>query len=143
MILATLISFLPALLAASEAPSASAPGVRIMRVQEQVILRVPVQPRPRLKVRWDEEKGPRCLPIRALAGAMLSGENSIDFLLRNRTMMRARLDDDCDGLDFYDGFYMIPEEDRRICAGRDVIRSRVGGTCGIDKFRTLVPRVER
>ena len=143
MILASLISFLPALLAASEATATPGPGVRIMRVQEQIILRVPVQPRPRLKVRWEEEKGPKCLPMRALAGAMLSGENSIDFLLRNRTMIRARLDDDCPALDFYDGFYLIPEKDRRICAGRDLIRSRVGGTCAIDKFRTLVPKVER
>lgn len=141
MILTALISFLPALLAASEAPAA--PGVRIMRVEEQIILRVPVQPRPRLRVRWEEEDGPKCLPVRALAGAMLSGEHSIDFLLRNRTRMRAKLDDNCRGLDFYDGFYLLPEEDRRICAGRDVIRSRMGGTCGIDKFRTLVPRTER
>lgn len=141
MILLGLIGFLPALLAASETPPAS--GVRMMRMQEQWILRVPVQPRPRLKVRWEEEKGPKCLPMGALAGAMLSGENSIDFLLRDRSRMRARLDDDCQGLDFYGGFYIIPEKDRRLCAGRDVIHSRDGGTCNIAKFRTLVPRVER
>ena len=30
-------------------------------------------------------------------------------------------------------------EDGRICADRDVIRSRVGGECRIDQFRVLTP----
>lgn len=114
-----------------------------MTIESQIILRVPVQPQPRLSLRWDEvEDGPKCLPARALAGAMLSGADSIDFLLKSRRRLRARLDSECEGLDFYGGFYIQPE-DRMICAGRDVIRSRVGGTCRIDRFHMLVPRVER
>ena len=142
MIFTGLVGLLSTLLGASEPPRAPREGVRIMTVEERLTVRVPVAPRPRFKIRWEEEKGPKCVPVGALAGAFLSGPDSIDFLLRNRQMIRARLDDDCEGLDFWDGFYVQPE-DRRICARRDTIRSRVGGSCRIDKFRMLVPKVDR
>ena len=137
MILTGLVGLLSALLA----PSPAQP-VRIMTVEERLVIRVPVAPRPHRHLRWDEEKGPKCVPARAIAGAFLSGPDSIDFMLRGRQFVRARLDSDCEGLDFYGGFYVQPE-DRMICAKRDTIRSRVGGSCRIQKFRTLVPKVDR
>ena len=116
--------------------------VRVMTSQRQIILRVPVRPQPRVNFRWEEEKGPKCLPVGAIAGAMLSSPGSIDLVLRNNQRVRAKLDQDCDGLDFYDGFY-LQTEDRLLCANRDVIRNRMGGTCQVDKFRMLVPRARR
>jgi hypothetical protein len=144
MILAGFVSLLTVLLAGSEPSSAPRAGVTVTTIEERLIIRVPVVPRPRqrMRIRWEEEKGPKCLPAEAIALTFLSGPDSIDFLLRNRQMVRARLDNDCDGLDFYGGFYVQPE-DRRICAKRDTIRSRVGGSCRIEKFRTLVPKVDR
>ena len=144
MILAGLISLLSALLAGSEELSPRLDSVRVTTIEEHLIIRVPVVPRPqqRLRIHWDEEKGPKCIPADSIGRAFLSGPDSIDFVMRGRQLIRARLDTDCDGLDFYGGFYVQPE-DRRICARRDTIRSRVGGSCRIEKFRTLVPRVER
>lgn len=145
MILTGLIGLLAAMLAQSEGPSTppTPPGrVRVMTVEERLLIRVPVAPRPRIRIKWEEEKGPKCLPAHAIAGAFLSGPDSIDFKLRGRHFVRAKLDSDCEGLDFYDGFYVQPE-DHRICARRDTIRLRTGGSCRIDKFRTLVPKVER
>jgi hypothetical protein len=142
MIFTGLVGLLSALLAGSEAPPAPPKGVRIMTVEERLTIRVPVAPRPRLRIRWEEEKGPKCIPAGALAGAFLSGPDSIDFILRSRRLIRARLDSNCEGLDFWGGFYVQPE-DRRICARRDTIRSRAGGSCRIEKFRTLVPMVDR
>ncbi len=142
MILTGLVGLLAALLASSEEPPPSREGVSIMTVEERLIIRVPVAPRPRVRIRWDEEKGPKCVPAGAIARAFLSGPDSIDFVLRGRQFVRAQLDSDCEGLDFYGGFYVQPE-DRRICARRDTIRSRVGGSCRIEKFHTLVPRLER
>lgn len=142
MILTGLVGLLSALLSGSEAVPQPRQSVRVMTVEERLIIRVPIAPRPRLRIRWQEEDGPKCLPARAIAGAFLSGPDSIDFLLKNRQMVRARFDSDCQGLDFWDGFYVQPE-DRRICARRDTIRSRVGGSCRIEKFRLLVPKVER
>jgi hypothetical protein len=142
MILTGLVGLLAAMLTASEEPPAPREGVSIMTVEERLIIRVPVAPRPRIRLRWDEEKGPKCVPAGAIARAFLSGPDSIDFMLRGRHFVRAQLDSDCEGLDFYGGFYVQPE-DRRICARRDTIRSRVGGSCRIEKFHTLVPRLER
>ncbi len=91
---------------------------------------------------WEEHKGPKCLPVSAIAGAMLSGPSSIDFVLRNRTRVRAKMDSDCPALDFYNGFYLQPD-DERICAKREEISSRVGTICRIERFRLLVPKVRR
>ena len=143
MTFAGLFGFIAMLLVAGDPVSPPpAPPVRVMTVERQLILRVPVRPHPHLNFVWDEEKGPKCLAVGAVAGAMLSGRDSIDLVLRNRQRVRARLDSDCDGLDFYGGFYM-QTEDGEVCAKRDSIRSRVGGMCRIEKFRLLVPRVER
>lgn len=142
MTFAGFFGFIAMLLATSEAQTPPAPPVRVMTVERQMILRVPVRPYPRMNFQWEEEKGPKCLPASAIAGAMLSGPDSIDLVLRNRQRMRARLDNDCEGLDFYDGFY-LQTEDGQFCAKRDSIRSRMGGTCRIEKFRMLVPKVER
>lgn len=142
MIFAGFVGLLSALLAGSAVPPAPPEGVRIMTVEERITIRVPVAPHPRRRLRWEEEKGPKCLPVGAIAGAFLSGPDSIDFLLRGRRLVRARLDNDCDGLDFYGKLYVQPE-DRRICARRDAIRSRAGTSCRIEKFRSLVPKVDR
>lgn len=142
MILTGLVGLLSVLLTGSEAAPASGEGVSVMTVEQRLIIRIPVSPRPRIRIRWEEEKGPKCLPAQAIARAFLSSPDSVDFLLRNRQRVRARLDSDCDGLDFYGQLYLLPD-DGRICARRDVIRSRVGGSCRIDRFRALVPRVDR
>jgi hypothetical protein len=144
MILAGLLSLLSAMLAGGAGSSAAQPSVRVTTIEEHLIVRVPVVPHPRqrLTIHWEEEKGPKCIPVDSIARAFLSGPDRIDFLLRSRQVVRAKLDNDCDGLDFYGGIYFEPE-DRRICAKRDSIRSRVGGSCRIEKFRSLVPKVDR
>lgn len=142
MILTGLVGLFSALLAGSEAAPAPAERVSMMTVEERLIIRIPVAPRPRIRIRWEEEKGPKCLPAGSIARAFLSSPDSVDFLMRNRQRVRARLDNDCDGLDFYGQLYLLPE-DGRICARRDVIRSRVGGSCRIDRFRALVPKLDR
>lgn len=141
MIFAGLIGLLSALAGGSGVPPAPAERVKVMIVEERLTIRVPVAPRPRMRIQWEEEKGPKCLPAGAIAGAFLSGPDSIDFILRGRRLVRARLDSDCEGLDFYGGFYVQPE-DHRICARRDTIRLRAGTSCRIEKFRSLVPKVE-
>ena len=88
-------------------------------------------------VEWKEGKGPRCVPARAILGASLLGQNSVDLILKNRSRLRAELGSRCPALDYYYGFYITPNPDGMICADRDIIRSRVGGECEIERFRTL------
>jgi len=55
--------------------SGEVPGsVSRLVVQDEVILRVPVQPRPAMpRFNWKEHKGPSCIPVGAIRRALLSG----------------------------------------------------------------------
>ena len=115
-------------------------AVSSITIEQTTIFRIPVRPHPQVMplVDWREQKGPKCLAAADIAGAMLSGPDTIDFVMRDRQRIRARVDDDCTALDFYDGFYVQPQDDR-LCARRDEIHSRMGASCKIEKFKTLVP----
>lgn len=123
--------------AQSEAPQLS---VQRMVVEQEWILRVPVRPqRSPQRFEWVESKGPSCVPTSEIRGAMLSGTHHVDFLMTDRRRMRATFDDDCPALDFYGGFY-LKTEDHRVCVRRDSVRSRIGGSCRIERFRKLKPK---
>lgn len=123
-----------------EAPRDETVVLAQLMIQQRVVVRIPAQPSlpvPR-PLRWKEKRGPRCLPMAILAGAAINQPDSVDLYLRGQGPVRARLDDACPALDYYSGFYIQPTKDGMICAGRDRIRTRAGGQCGIDRFRTLV-----
>lgn len=132
-------------LLAGVAPAAAPParpaqyGQRLVR--EQVIIRFR-QTAP-TRVEWKEGKGPKCVPARAIAAATLVGKSSVDLILRNRQRVRAKLESSCPALDYYYGFYIRPDPDGQICADRDSIRSRLGGQCEIERFRTLKAKAPR
>jgi hypothetical protein len=109
-------------------------------IQDEVILRVPVQPRPLVPdFEWVEKKGPKCIPVSEFRRASLSGSEQVDFILSDRARIRAQFDENCPALDFYSGFYLQLEDDR-LCAHRDAIHSRIGTSCTIERFRQLVPK---
>jgi hypothetical protein len=121
-------------------PGVVAQSVTRLVVQDEVILRVPVQPRPLVPdIEWIEKKGPKCIPAVAIQRALLSGSEQVDFVLVNRARIRAQFDENCPALDFYAGFYLQPA-DERLCAGRDAVHSRIGGSCTIERFKQLVPK---
>jgi hypothetical protein len=110
-------------------------------VQDEIILRIPVQPRPLMpEIEWVEKKGPKCVPVAAIRRALLSGSEQVDFVLDNHARIRAQFDEDCPALDFYGGFYLQVEDDR-LCARRDAVHSRIGGSCTIERFKQLVPKL--
>lgn len=138
MTIISLLALWPALLALQAMPTRD--GVRSVVIQNELIIRIPVRPRPLpTDIEWIERKGPRCVPAERIRGAMLAPSGEVDFLLPGAARLRAELSEDCPALDFYSGFYLTPEDDR-LCAGRDTIQSRMGGSCPIDRFRLLVPR---
>ena len=142
MILLSFLGLFPALFGLAADAQAEQQAVRRMVVRDEIILRIPIRPRPSPAIEWKERKGPRCVDTTRLAGAMYSGPSTIDFVLRNGQRFRAQLDSECPAIDFYGGFYLQPDDDR-VCAKRDFIRSRVGGSCRIERFRTLVPQLKR
>ena len=110
----------------------------------QIIVRVPsgvreIAPAGASLLKWREGRGPNCISAARLLGATLLRQNSVDLILRDNSRVRAQLQRRCPALDYYRGFYINATEDGRICAERDSIRSRAGGECQIDAFRTLTP----
>jgi hypothetical protein len=144
MIPGAILNFVPLLLGLFAAqPGMVGESVTRLVVQDEVILRVPVRPRslsPQFE--WHEHKGPKCIATAAIHGAFLSGPQQVDFVLGGPRRLRAELDEDCPALDFYGGLYLQPE-DERLCAGRDVIYSRMGGSCTIRRFTQLIPKFRR
>lgn len=129
--------------------SASVPGASAqsqnrnaqVTIREQLIVRVPVRS-PQITpsaamFRWKEHKGPRCLALRSIAAAAHVEPKSVDFILRDRRRVRARLDKRCPDMDRRYGFYITPNPDGQLCAERDTIRTRIGGQCDIERFRSL------
>lgn len=136
---AAFVTLLPMLLGiAGFGPGDQGTRVRSVYVEQHLVIRVPVRA-PRMRVQWTVKKGPKCIRPGAIRAAFSSSHNHVDFVLAGRHRVRALLDEDCPALDFYEGFYLSPE-DERICARRDVIRSRMGGSCRISRFVRLVPK---
>jgi hypothetical protein len=119
----------------------SRPTVTRLVQNDELILRVPVQP-PQPRIEWQQGRALRCVPVRAIRGAALSGPENIDVLLGHRQRVRANFAADCPAIDFYGGFYLKPQ-DGKLCAGRDLVYSRMGGSCRIEGFHLLVPQLKR
>lgn len=128
--------------ATAEAPDGPRQIVQRMVVQDEIVIHVPIAQRRRPGIEWVERKGPKCLSAAMIAGAAMASQSSIDFVMRDRRRVRATLDRDCAGLDFYGGFYVEPR-DGAVCARREEIRSRAGSTCRIERFRGLEARYKR
>ena len=131
---------------ASEA-TPSPPPLPVIRfaqlsIRQSVIIRVPTRGTPPAPIQWKESKGPKCLSMATIAGAVVSDDDSVDLIFRGGGRIRAQLEDECPALDYYSGFYLRPTKDKRICAGRDSIHSRSGGECEIRRFRTLTPKAK-
>ena len=142
MIPAIMVKFAPLLLGLFAAqPGVMGQSVTRLVVEDQVILKIPIRPRPLSpQFEWRERKGPKCIAAGEIRGAPLSGPQQVDFVLAGGPRrMRAELEEDCPALDFYKGFYLQPQ-DAQLCAGRDAIHVRTGGSCTIERFRQLVPK---
>ncbi len=115
-----------------------------LTIRQRVVVRVPRMDPPRAPVakpiEWKEKKGPECVPLADLAGAIVTARDRIDLVLRGGKRVRAEFDDDCPNLDFYRGFYLKPAADGMVCADRDVVRARSGAKCPVKRFRKLVPK---
>lgn len=120
-----------------------------LTIHERLIVRIPRVDAPRgaamsriapPPIRWDEKSGPKCVAMQTLTGAQIGREGEVDLILGGTSRIRAKLDDNCPTLDFYSGFYLKQTRDGMICAKRDVIRSRSGARCEINRFRALVAK---
>lgn len=141
------------LLAAPSAPAQEARplnGIQLaqMHIEQWVVVRIargtvappaPPIPRPIELPQWREKHADKCVKTEKLVAALGSNEDSVDLLLIDGKRLRAKLQANCPAIDFYEGFYIKPQKDGKLCAARDSLRLRSGGQCGITEFRSLQP----
>ncbi len=131
-------------------PSTGAPTrLAQVRIQQHIVIRVPrpdpvrrisaPPPAPLPPIAWVEKRTDDCVSVDALSGAAIIRSDSVDLVLSGGRRVRAKLGSECPALDFYAGFYVKPNKDGKVCAKRDVFRSRAGGECRIRSFRALTP----
>ena len=139
---ALLAGLVPVLLGLVAAQPGTVQTVTRLVVQDEVVLRVPVQPRPRMsRITWVEQQGVKCIRTGKIRRALLSDDGEVDFVMASRLRVRAKFSRNCPALDFWGGFYLQPEDDR-ICARRDAVHSRIGGSCTIAAFQLLRPQIK-
>lgn len=114
-------------------------------LRERIVVRIPRLPPPTRRMAepttsWEEKKAPKCVAVAVLASAAITPGGDVDLVATDGRRLRAKLDDDCPTLNFYNGFYLKRAADGMVCAGRDALRSRSGARCEIDRFRTLVAK---
>lgn len=115
-----------------------------MSMTGRIVVRVEARARAvPVVTRWIEKSGPKCVAANQLAGAIINGTDSVDLVLKGGSRVRALLDDDCNALGYYGGFYLKAAADGQVCADRDTIRTRSGDSCSIGKFKRLVAKVEK
>ena len=85
-----------------------------------------------------ERKIGECIPMRGIAGVQAERGNRLIFFMRDQRIVSARLEKACRSEAFYSGFYIEPSEDGNLCVDRDVLRSRSGVNCEVDRIRQLV-----
>ncbi len=112
-------------------------------IEQRIIVRVPMRrdPPPDIpaRIEWEEHKGPKCVPLDRIRGAMLTRRDGVDLVVARMGRVRAKLGRGCRSEDFYSGFYLEPTRDGAVCAGRDDLHARSGATCEITGFKRLVP----
>ncbi len=115
------------------------------RVQQRVIIRLPSTPAPASvkagkPIKYKEEKIGKCLVMSRLVGSRPEGKDRLEFLTRDRQLIRAYLGDGCLAREFYAGAYVERSIDGKLCVDRDILHARTGAKCEIDKFRVLIPQ---
>ncbi len=113
------------------------------RVQQRVIIRFPngsANTQIGKPIKYKEEKIGKCLLVNRLIGSRPDGKDRLEFVTRDKQLIRAYLGDGCLAREFYAGAYVERSIDGKICADRDVLHARTGAKCEIDKFRLMVPQ---
>lgn len=131
------------------AVSAATPAVRadpaIEMLQQHVSIHVPrmtvtsttIIVRREAESRLVERRANDCVKIERIEGFTVNASDSVDLILDDGSLLRAKLGSECPALGFYSGAYLRPRPDKKFCAGRDSLRSRSGRSCPVQAFRTL------
>ena len=148
-----LLIALTLLFAATSDVAPAAPGdmrqvqMAQLTIERRIIIRIPMMrpppPAPELAAPPEppaerEKRGPKCLKLKRIKGAVVNQETGLTMITDKNERLRAHLGRTCRATDFYSGFYIEPNKDGELCAGRDVLHARNGSSCDIETFGKLV-----
>lgn len=101
--------------------------------RRNMLAQLPVRTR-----RYKERKSERCVPIGQIAGVETGHGNRLLLFLEDAEIMSVSLEKACRAKDFYSGFYVDQTDDGKMCAKRDILQSRNGARCDIERIMELV-----
>jgi hypothetical protein len=125
-----------------------------LTIEQRVIIRIPTAPPgpmrssvmrdvpPPPQIRWRESKGPKCLALSKIRSANITVASGVTMITGQNELFRTHFGRSCRPADFYAGFYIEPNKDGAICAGRDTLHARNGSTCEIEKFSRLTAEID-
>lgn len=88
---------------------------------------------------YEEREMANCVPVSGIAGVQTRTGNQLLLFLRDERIINLNLARGCEARDFYSGFYVERNEDGRLCVKRDLLQSRSGAKCEVERMRLLVP----
>ena len=95
-------------------------------------------PQAPLATRFRERKVGKCVPVAAIAGVQIGGDDRLMLFMRDQRMIGVSLEKTCRARDFYSGFYLERNGDGQLCVDRDMIHSRSGTSCSLSRLRQLI-----
>jgi len=126
-----------------------------IRIERRVIIRVPRQGRVarRAAARTRRAEGPnsafrekkigKCIAMNQISAVQSVAGRNLNLFTKDAKRIRIRLAKKCNAANFHSGFYMERTKDGRLCSGRDILHSRTGTKCEIDRFRSLILAKEK
>ncbi|MEM7779211.1 MAG: hypothetical protein AAF697_02330 [Pseudomonadota bacterium] len=91
-----------------------------------------------LRTTFEEREMSRCVPVAGIAAVQTGQGNRLLLFLRDERIVTINLERACRARDFYSGFYVERNEDGQLCVARDLLQSRSGVKCEIERMRQLV-----
>jgi hypothetical protein len=117
-------------------PAMQAPDMR--KKGRDAALMAPAPPAPQALLKMRETKGPKCLKLDQLRGAVINPASGVTMVTEKDENFRAHFAKTCLPQSFYSGFYIEPQKDGALCAKRDILHARNGSSCEIDHFSKLI-----
>lgn len=124
-------------LAAALAVPAAAEPPRVRKVPLQSTAPEPASRSKGLAALFTKKSRRACIQSERIAGAIVTGERSIDLVLEGGERWRMGFKADCPALSYYQGFYYRQTQAGRLCAGRDAVLARSGAECPIDSLARI------
>ena len=85
-----------------------------------------------------ERKIGKCINMNKIGAVQPTNDNRLMLYMRDQRLIAANLEKACSARDFYQGFYVEPSKDGKLCIDRDKLQSRTGAKCELSRIRQMI-----